>query len=107
MTKLIRAYDIIKIPGKKRFDDLNLNEIAIMISASLEPEGNECFAKSALDEFLNVRLKNVELIDTQKAISENVYLPANRSGIRRINEPFLRRMAEKLQQSQDTHHSGK
>ena len=90
---------IIKILGKK-FSDLSLVEVASMIEAdsALNPEGNEFFSASALDEFLycaDLRGR-VDLESIRTEILGNIYIDIPGAKHKKINTEFLIKLAERL-----------
>ena len=92
---------IIRIPGKT-FDDLSMQEVALMIEAdsALSPEGNEYFSSSALDEFLyTTEVTREDLKAVRAEILENIYLDVEGSSEKDINVGFLEAYAAQLKQT--------
>ncbi|UJP06214.1 MAG: hypothetical protein LZF61_04355 [Nitrosomonas sp.] len=101
MKFLSGMHDVIKIPGKT-FEDLSLEEVALMIEAdsSISPEGNEYFASCALDEFLhNTKLERKDLRKLQGEILEHIYIDIKGSQKKKINTEYLMILASKLRVS--------
>lgn len=98
MKGLFQSHSVIKIPGKT-FEDLTLEEVALMIDAdsSISPEGNEYFSGCALDEFLhNVRLKRSDLRGLQEEILKNIYIVLEGSKNKEIDVDYLKQLSSSL-----------
>jgi hypothetical protein len=101
MKFIFRSKDIIKIPGKKSFDDLSLQDVGLMIEAdsSLSPGGNAFFSSSALDEFLhNAVLERPDLKSIQEEILNNIYLDVEGSRVKVINTEYLKCLSKELKE---------
>lgn len=95
---IFAMYKIIKIPGKT-FDDLTLQEVALMIEAdsSISPEGNDFFASCALDEFLhNTNLNRKDLKGIQKEILRHIYIDIEGVKEKKINVEYLISLVSRL-----------
>jgi len=93
---------IIKIPGKDSFDQMDLEEIALMIEAdsAIRPEGTDLFDSCALDEFLHFSELNErqDLIAIRKRILENIYIDDPGRPNKVINVEFLKHFAAELRE---------
>ncbi len=98
MKFMFHMHDVIKIPGKK-FEDLTLEEVALMIEAdsSISPNGNVYFASCALDEFLhNTKLKRKDLRKLQEEILKHIYIELPGLDEKKINTDYLMAMVSRL-----------
>jgi len=98
MKFMFHMHDVIKIPGKT-FEDLSLEEVALMIEAdsSISPNGNNYFASCALDEFLhNTKLKRKDLRKLQEEILKHIYIELPGLDRKKINTDYLMAMVSRL-----------
>ncbi len=98
MRFMFRSHNVIKIPGKS-FEELTLEEVALMIEAdsSISPNGNEYFSSCALDEFLhNTNLIRNDLLELQRDILNNIYLDVEGSSEKKINTEYLLGLSKRL-----------
>lgn len=91
--------NIIKIKGKKWFEDLNDSEVAEMILAdsAMSPKGNDKFSACALDEFLNHGGQySPKLEKIRQEINDEIYIDIPGQQTREINVAFLKKYSAKL-----------
>lgn len=84
----------------KRFVDLTLDEVALMIEAdsALCPDGNEMFSGCALDEFLITQEfeGRADLDQIRDEINAEIYVDIPGEKRKAINVEFLKRYASSL-----------
>lgn len=101
MKFMFQTHDVIKIPGKT-FEDLSLEEVALMIEAdsSLSPNGNDYFASCALDEFLhNTKLKRKDLRKLQEEILKHIYVELPGLVEKKTNTDYLMAIVSRLREA--------
>lgn len=101
MKFMFQMHEVIKIPGKT-FEDLSLEEVALMIEAdsSLSPNGNDYFASCALDEFLhNTELKRKDLRKLQEEILKHIYVELPGLVEKKTNTDYLMAIVSRLREA--------
>jgi hypothetical protein len=99
LARLLRQLgfaELIKLSGKKNFDQLTRPEVGLMIEAFLEGD-DEFFDPLAFNDFLHARLQNDDLKKLQEELNKNAFLPARRDEWPLVNREYLKGLVKELQ----------